>query len=431
MLGASMAFGAPARATPANPSDPAFPLQWNLRMIGAPAAWQVATGAGSTIAIVDTGIDLHHEDLQNKIIGHVNCIGAGGDATKCKDGGQDDNGHGTHVAGIAAAATDNQTGVAGTAPDASILAVKVLDSTGSGSADDVAAGIRYAADHGAVAINLSLGNVTQSLLGTPFQDALTYAFSKGAIPVIAAGNNFVLPSGSADNAIVVGALDNSGLKASYSNIGNSRWVIDAPGGEPDDTTDTCSSAPAGVLSTYFENGYACLAGTSMAAPHVTGAIALLRSATVGLSQQQAVDRLLATARTLPTTSLDGAGALDLAAAVGQPPTPAPSDPTTTSAPSGSDVAGSEPASSSSALAPPGDLGSPSAPDGAASITLPTQRAAPPSGKVTTRTPAPKDDGLSSGVVGVAVVMAAGVSIALGWLFIRGQSWARRTPRLDR
>jgi subtilisin family serine protease len=439
MLGASVVVAAPVRATPATPNDPEFPLQWNLRMIGAPAAWPVATGAGSTIAVVDTGVDLHHEDLANKIVGHADCIGAGALGHVCTDGGtagQDDNGHGTHVAGIAAAATDNQTGVAGTAPDASILAVKVLVSecegcTASGSGDDVAAGIRYAADHGAVVINLSLGNQAQAILGPAFQTALDYAFSKGAVPVIAAGNDFVLPSGTgAQHAIVVGALNRQGVKATYSNIGTAQWAIMAPGGDLGDTSSSCESAPISVLSTYL-GGYACLAGTSMAAPHVAGAAAVLRG--LGLSAQQTVDRLLATARPLATTAADGVGALDLAAAVGQPPTPPPDDaPTTTTPPTTPDNGGSTGGTSSGSTGlPSGDLGSPTAPDATGAITLPTQRAAAPSGKVTTRTPAANNDGLSSGVVAVAVVLAAGVSVALGWLFIRGQSWARRTPRLDR
>jgi thermitase len=431
VVGASLGFIAPAQATPANPNDPAFALQWNLKMIGAPSAWQKAAGAGTTIAIVDSGVDLRHDDLKSKVLGHVDCIGH-----PCAEGdtaGQDDNGHGTHVAGIAAASTDNGVGVAGTAPDASILAVKVLDSTGSGSAEDVANGIKYAADHGAVAINLSLGNVAQSLLGTPFQDALTYAFNKGAIPVIAAGNNFVLPSGSAQNAIVVGALNNAGFKASYSNIGNSQWVIAAPGGEPNDTTTTCSTAPIGVLSTYFKNGYACLAGTSMAAPHVAGAVAVLRS--TGLSPQQTIDALLRTARPLPTTSIDGAGALDLAAAVGQPATPppgttppdqTPSTGATASASSGGALGGT--ASDSSAPSGDGGGSTPTSPPGV--ISLPNQQAAGPTGRVTARTPGTSND-LSSGVVTVAVVMAAGVSAVTGWMFFRGKSWARRTPKLDR
>jgi subtilisin family serine protease len=441
IIGASAAFAAPARATPLTPNDPAFGLQWNLRMIGAPAAWQVAAGFGTTIAIVDTGVDLNHEDLAGKIVGHADCINAGVLGV-CKDtgtAGHDDNGHGSHVAGIAAAKTDNGAGVAGTAPDASILAVKVLASscegcTASGTADDVAAGIKYAADHGAAVINLSLGNEAQAIFGPSFQDALDYAFNKGALPVIAAGNDFVLPSGSVRHAIVVGALNRQGVKATYSNIGTAQWAIMAPGGDIGDTTSSCESAPLSVLSTYL-NGYACLAGTSMAAPHVSGAAAVLRS--TGLTNQQTVDRLLGTARALATTPADGVGALDLAAAVGAPPTPPPDtlpEPTTTS--STPDTGGSGGSSGSGgtgsdAPTPSGDLGSPVSPTPAGVITLPSERAAPPSGRVTVRSPDKKGDDLSTGIVAIAVVMAAGMSLTLGWFFIRGQSWARRTPKLDR
>src|SRR5204863_3661510 len=145
--------GGPARAVPAQPNDPGFPLQWNLQMIGAPAAWSRGTGDKITIAIVDSGVDLAHPDLKDKVIGHVNCVGSGGDESKCVDGGQDDNGHGTHVAGIAAAITNNGQGIAGVAPDAAILDVKVLSQScdpvmgcdATGTTDDVAAGIKYAA----------------------------------------------------------------------------------------------------------------------------------------------------------------------------------------------------------------------------------------------------------------------------------------------
>ena len=219
----------------------------------------------------------------------------------------------------------------------------------------------------------------------------TYAFNKGAIPVIAAGNNFVLPSGSAQNAIVVGALNNSGLKASYSNIGSSQWVIDAPGGEPNDTdgkNGTCATAPMGVLSTYFKNSYACLAGTSMAAPHVSGAVAVLRSA--GLTPQQTVDKLLSSARPLPTTSVDGAGALDLAAAVGQPATPPPSTTTPpeqtppTGATASASNSGAPSGGASNSSTPSGDAGgsTPISPPGV--ISLPNQQAAAPTGRVTAR-----------------------------------------------
>src|SRR4051794_19040579 len=169
-LGAvSLAIGlAPALAVapPATPDDPGFSKQWGLQSIGAPGAWATATGRGTTIAIVDSGVALTHEDLQGgKIVGAVSCLDTNGYAGACRTGGQDDDGHGTHVAGIAAATTNNGTGVAGVAPDASLLVVKVLrhgcdalGCTASGTSADVAAGIVYAADHGADVINLSLGD---------------------------------------------------------------------------------------------------------------------------------------------------------------------------------------------------------------------------------------------------------------------------------
>ena len=424
VVGLSLGLAAPAGAATSTPDDPAFDLQWNLQMVGAPAAWKVATGAAITIAIVDSGVDLAHEDLSGKIVGHVDCIGQ--PCTSGDDAGQDDYGHGTHVAGIAAASTNNGRGVAGTAPDAAILDVKVLDDVGSGTPGDVAAGIRFAADHGAAVINLSLGNIEQSIFGPSFQEALNYAFSKGAVPVIAAGNDFVLPSGSAQHAIVVGALNRAGVKATYSNIGSAQWAIMAPGGDFGETDSSCENAPISVLSTY-PGQYACLAGTSMAAPHVSGAVAVLRSQ--GLTPQQAIDRILSTARPLATTSLDGAGALDLAAAVGLPPTPpdtTPSTVTTSSTPDAPDDAGGGPVETT----PSGDRSGPTS-TAPPTVTAPTQRAAvaPPKGGVITREAT--DDDPSPAVVVAAVVMAASVTAALGWFALRGSSLARRTPKLDR
>src|SRR6478672_10734448 len=144
--------GAP---TASSPNDPLLGRQWGLDQIKAPGAWsRGALGAGATIAVVDTGVDLGHPDLRSKLLPGVDLVS---DET-CTPGAQDLNGHGTHVAGIAAAATNNGIGVAGTAPQAKILPVRVLDSTGSGTAADIDAGIRWAADHGAQVINLSLGN---------------------------------------------------------------------------------------------------------------------------------------------------------------------------------------------------------------------------------------------------------------------------------
>ncbi len=344
---AAVAVGAlcgppPVGAGTASPDDPVFEqgLQWGLDRIGAPGAWRRATGDGTTIAVVDSGVDLQHEDLADKVVQQVSCVGADGSAAACRGSAQDDNGHGTHVAGIALAATDNGRGIAGVAPDADLIAVRVLANSCSGdtcsatgSADDVAAGIRWAADHGADVINLSLGGGTlQGVLGCAFCEAVEYAWGKGAIPVIAAGNDSILPAGFADeHAVVVTATTRADQRASYSNassglLRNARWPVSAPGGEAETAASDCATGgtPKGILSAYWvsgrHDGYACLAGTSMAAPHVAGALAVLLS--TGRSPQQAIDRLLATAQDLGPAGRDdqfGVGRVDLDRAAGGAP----------------------------------------------------------------------------------------------------------------
>ncbi len=348
MLLAVLATPAPAAAGAA-PDDPVFAqgLQWALERIGAPTAWEHGTGEGITIAIIDSGVDLRHEDLADKVIGHTSCIGAAGDPRRCQGPGQDDNGHGTHVAGIALAATGNGRGIAGVAPSAGLFAVRVLandcsgaDCTASGTASDVAAGIRWATDQGADVINLSLGGgALQSTLGCAFCEAIDYAWARGSVPVIAAGNDAVLPAGFGDEpAIIVTATTRDDTRASYSAasagvLRRARWPVAAPGGESEDDARDCGTggAPQGVLSTYWSAGrsdqYACLAGTSMAAPHVAGAIAVLLGQ--GLSPPQAVDRLLSTATDLGPPGRDpafGVGRIDLARAVGPGPPTVPTRP---------------------------------------------------------------------------------------------------------
>ena len=313
-----LALAGPTAQSRPTVDDPVFAqgLQWGLDRIGAPDAWAQATGRGVTIAVVDSGVDLQHQDLRDKVVGQISCIGANGDPRACTGSAQDDNGHGTHVSGIALATTDNGLGIAGVAPDARLLAVRVLANdcsasgcTASGTAGDVSAGIRWAVDHGADVINLSLGGGSlQSALGCSFCDAIDYAWSKGAIAVVAAGNDSVLPSGFGDEpAVIVTATTRDDERASYSNASSglirvARWPVAAPGGEAETDPSDCGTGgtPKGVLSTYWSaghsNGYACLAGTSMAAPHVSGALAVLLS--TGLSAQAAIDRLTATATDL-------------------------------------------------------------------------------------------------------------------------------------
>jgi thermitase len=312
-------------ALPAHASDDArFPEQWSLQKIGAPAAWAQTTGAGVRIGIVDTGVDLNHEDLASKVVAHTSCLGSQGNPAKCAGSGQDEQGHGTHVSGIAAAIKDNHLGVAGVAPDAQLVVAKVLGSSGSGSIEDINAGIRWVVDHGARVVNLSLGDpnfVLTSLNGTPLSAGIEYAWSHGAIPVVASGNtnpDQLGLLGSSDygsmHAVVVGATGPSDEVAPYSSpLGNAKWSILAPGGLGGKT-------PAvDILSTIWKKGeanqYAALAGTSMAAPHVTGALALLLSE--GYSQQGAVDRLLGSANHGVSCGLNSsncAGRLDVARA---------------------------------------------------------------------------------------------------------------------
>jgi subtilisin family serine protease len=312
-------------ALPASASDDArFGEQWSLQKIGAPAAWANTTGAGVRIGIVDTGVDLEHEDLAGKIVAHTSCIGAQGDPARCAGSGQDEQGHGTHVAGISAAWKDNHIGVAGVAPDAELVVAKVLGAAGNGTTEDINAGIRWVVDHGAKVVNLSLGDpnyLITSLNGTPLSEGIEYAWTHGAIPVLASGNTNPLGAGllgSSDygslNAIVVGASGPADQVAPYSSpLGNAKWSLMAPGGIGGGTPGR------DILSTIWKKGernqYAALAGTSMAAPHVTGALALLVAQ--GYGQQAAVDRLLASADHNVSCGLNSsncAGRLDVAKA---------------------------------------------------------------------------------------------------------------------
>jgi subtilisin family serine protease len=283
--------------TGSSPNDPLLSRQWGLTQIKAAGAWsRGALGAGATIAIVDTGVDLNHPDLKDKLLPGVDRVS---DET-CTPGAQDLNGHGTHVAGIAAASTNNGIGVAGTAPSAKILPVRVLDSTGSGTGEDISNGIKWAADHGAQVINLSLGNDVPLVDVTGIGPAVDYAWSHGAVIVAAAGNSTAplcsYPAAST-HAICVAATDSTGFPSFYSNFPlrlDGGVAVRAPGG---DGAGTCDNAD--IWSTYWPGasgddaeacppkGYEPLAGTSMATPFVSGIAAMLRGA--GLSNQQVVD----------------------------------------------------------------------------------------------------------------------------------------------
>jgi subtilisin family serine protease len=380
MLAALM--GVTAAVTPAAPApaaaggDPLASLQWNMARVGAPAAWAASTGRGVVVAVVDTGIDLHHEDLPADrlvVLPQANFIAPGQPP-------QDDQGHGTHVAGIVGAEVGNNLGVESVAPGAQLMPVKVLGTNGRSSGNSVEDGIRFAADHGARVINVSIGaQLVQPVTGPGFESAIEYAWSKGAVPVVAAGNNYngsLLGSGYSPqtHAIVVAATDRNDSPATYSSGSNgARWAIAAPGGSDPNVSPEKDT----ILSTYWVSGkanqYAWDAGTSMAAPHVAGAVADLLA--LGLTPQQAVDRVLATAKKGLDPSL-GSGRLDVAAAVGRPSAAgAPGQTTPARPPIGPTSPAAGPAAGSGATTPVGGT----APAALAPSSTPTTAVVTPGG----------------------------------------------------
>ncbi len=288
------------------PSDPHFAEQWGLAAIGAPAAWGVTTGSADvTIAIVDTGVDLTHPDLDGKIVRGWDFVNDDADP-------KDDNGHGTHVAGIAAAESNNGIGVAGVSWGAWIMPIKVLNSSGSGSYADVAAGIVYAVDNGAEVINLSLGGSAPS---EALRAAIQYAYSANVVVVAAAGNTgaegLMYPAAYPE-VIAVGAVDRSVNWAAFSSYGQELDLV-APGV---DIVSTCRGA-----------SYCVMAGTSMATSHVTGSVALLLGVDPSLNPAEVRALLQASSRDLGPGGPDsyfGAGLVYISSVLSVPtPTPTP------------------------------------------------------------------------------------------------------------
>lgn len=305
------------------PNDPYFlSHQWNLLKINAPQAWDITTGSDDiTIAIADTGIDLSHPDLMAKIWvnadetlngldddgnGKVDDVN-GWDFVNNDNDPQDDHfsSHGTHVAGIAAAQTNNGIGVAGVSWGARLMALKVLNSGGTGSYENVAYAITYAADKGAKIINLSLGGDEDSLT---LRNAVIYARNMGCVVVAATGNNNgpVLYPAKYAEAFAVAATDSNDQRAWLSNYGP-EVDIAAPG--------------VSIYSTRIGGSYLYKTGTSMATPHVAGLATLVWSEYPGYTNDQVEGRIEMTAVDLGDPGWDqyyGHGRIDAHAALCTP-----------------------------------------------------------------------------------------------------------------
>jgi serine protease len=290
------------RATVA-PNDPQYSKQWHLHNIHAEQAWEENRGKGITVAIIDTGVSQVPDLAQTEFV-------AGYDFVNNKVNADDDNGHGTHVAGTVAQSTNNNYGVAGVAYEAKIMPLKVLAASGGGTISDIAEAIRFAADNKADVINMSLGGGGESQV---MKDAIEYAYKKGVVIVAAAGNenrdSASYPARYA-RVISVAAIDAQGEKAEFSNYG-AGVDISAPGGGNgskiwQETIDPSTNTP--VIAGFQ--------GTSMAAPHVAGVVALIKSTGV-TAPDEVLAVLQQSVRKIDTDPQNyyGAGHLDAAAAV--------------------------------------------------------------------------------------------------------------------
>lgn len=266
-------------SAPFTPTDTLLSQQYAWSRIDAFDGWGLTRGSASVvIAVIDSGVQGDHPDLQAKMV-------AGYDFVQDDTDPSDPVGHGTHVAGTAAAATNNGAGVAGTCPECRIMPLRVINGTGSGFVSDIAEGIVYAANHGAKVINLSLGGPGSTAL----KSAVDTAWAKGVFLACAAGNantSVITEAYPAayDNCFAVAATTSADVRASYSNYGS--WVEAAAPGDS-------------ILSTYRGGTYTLQSGTSMATPHVAGLAGLLASQ--GYSNSAIRSRICSTADAIAGT----------------------------------------------------------------------------------------------------------------------------------
>ncbi|KIL41717.1 serine protease [Gordoniibacillus kamchatkensis] len=287
-----------AGIAPIVPNDYLFSrYQWNLPITDTTTGWQVNKGDKSvTVAVVDTGVDLGHADLQGNLVSGYNVVNP-------NNAPVDDVGHGTHVAGIISALVNNGIGVAGMTWYNPVMPVKVLDASGSGSTYAVAQGVIWATDHGAKVINMSLGNYADAQF---LHDAVKYAYDHDVVLIAASGNDNTDRPGypaAYPEVFAVAASDSNNNKAPFSNYGDYIDVA-APG--------------VSIASTYMHNQYAALSGTSMASPHVTALAALIRSTNPLLKNTEVMDIMRKSAKDIGPPGKDpyfGYGLIDVVKAV--------------------------------------------------------------------------------------------------------------------
>ena len=289
-------------------NDPFFIYQWHMTRIDADLAWGLVPnpGAGAVVAVLDSGVRQNLEDFNQTL------FVPGYDFINGDNDPNDDNNHGSHVAGTIAQSTDNGVGVTGVAYKAAIMPVKVLDRRGSGSYTAIADGIVFAADNGAHVINMSLGGSADLNV---LREACEYAAARDVVIVVAAGNDATdEPSYPAayPSCLSVSATTFGGALAGYSNYGSaakgSKIDIAAPGG------DSADNNGDGYVDMVLQNtfsrkneGYYFFQGTSMASPHVAGVAALVRGARPNLTAEQVETILLDSATEVGHSDLFGAG----------------------------------------------------------------------------------------------------------------------------
>lgn len=280
--------------------DSFYKFQWNFPLIGVESAWDTTQGSGIVVAVVDTGVAYQNKSIYKQApdLAHTNIANSYNAIWNTSDA-FDDNGHGTHVAGTIAGSSNDTYGVAGIAYKSTIMPVKVLAANGSGTYADISEGIRWAADHHADIINLSLGGPQDSHI---MKDAIEYAYNKGVLIIAAAGNGGtsspMYPAAYDDYVISVGAVRFDKTKAPYSNYGTSLDIV-APGGDTQ-IDQNGDGYPDGILQQTLERSvygvntrnfnWYFFQGTSMAAPHVSAVAALIKS--LGITNNQDIKQIL-------------------------------------------------------------------------------------------------------------------------------------------